>query len=272
MTRDDNITIFEDTKRLFESDPVLVRAVKHSQAHQKVILETDPFPGVSPRYDKPANIIVTPKRTFEAAQAYQGQQVCVLNFASARHPGGGVVRGTFAQEESLCRCSTLYPCLTSQTVWEPFYGAHRKQKDQRYNDDCIYTPDVVVFKSDTRQPRFLPKTAWWKTNVITCAAPNLRTDREGYIPVSDEELYQIHARRMRRILDIATENRNEVMILGAYGCGAFQNPPEVVASALNQAVKEYRHHFRTIEFAIYCSPRDKRNYEVFQQIIGGHNG
>ena len=74
---------------------------------------------------------------------------------------------------------------------------------------------------------------------------------------------------MRRILDIAAASGNEVVILGAYGCGAFRNPPAVVATAMRQVVEEYRHHFRIIEFAVYCSPRDDQNYRVFQQVLGG---
>lgn len=64
-------------------------------------------------------------------------------------------------------------------------------------------------------------------------------------------------------------NENKVVILGAFGCGAFQNPPEVVASAMKKVVEEYLYHFRVIEFAVYCSPGDDQNYQIFQRIITG---
>ncbi|HBR75644.1 MAG TPA: TIGR02452 family protein, partial [Cyanobacteria bacterium UBA11159] len=39
------------------------------------------------------------------------KKIGVLNFASAKNPGGGFLRGTQAQEESLARSSALYKSL-----------------------------------------------------------------------------------------------------------------------------------------------------------------
>lgn len=69
--------------------------------------------------------------------------------------------------------------------------------------------------------------------------------------VSDRELLEIHKKRLTRILDIAVLNGAEVVILGAFGCGAFQNKPEVVARAAKEVITDYRHAFKTIEFAVY---------------------
>ena len=267
MGRTENVEIFEHTRMLCQTDAGLIAAIRNTNQSQEVILETDGVEKTKPRFDAPAEIIVSKKRSFEAAQAYKGLCTCVLNFASATNPGGGVAWGATAQEECLCRCSTLYANLTARKLWHPFYAAHREQNNPLYNDDCIYTPGVVVFKTDTREPELLPQDAWWNVNVITCAAPNLRPDRDGNIRVriSNDELFKLHVKRMRRILDIAAQKGNDVVILGAYGCGAFKNPPAVVAAAMRQVAEEYCHHFRTIEFAVYCSPRDDQNYRVFQQ-------
>ena len=274
MGRAENVAIFDHTMDLCKSNPKLKEAIRVSGMKQKVIPESEHMETVTPRFASPANILVTGNRTYEAAAQYLGQKTCVLNFASATNPGGGVAWGSTAQEECLCRCSTLYPNLTERKLWKTFYEPHRAQSNPLYNDDAIYTPDVTVFKTDTREPEMLPESAWWKVNVITCAAPNLRPGRDGRIRVriSKEDLYQLHVKRMRRILDIAASNENDVVILGAYGCGAFQNPPDVVAKALKQVANEYCYHFKTIEFAVYCSPRDDRNFWVFQQIIGGNHG
>ena len=68
-------------------------------------------------------------------------------------------------------------------------------------------------------------------------------------------------------MDVALMNGNEVVILGAFGCGAFANNPEVVAKAAKNVIQEYRHAFVTIEFAIYCSAWNVDNYRIFNRVL-----
>ncbi len=270
MGRDENKAIFEDTRKHFKSNPIIANAIKLSNDHQEIFLEGTPvLPEPKPNAEE-ARIVVSKKRSFEAAWHYMGYETCVLNFASATNPGGGVLWGSTAQEECLCRCSTLYANLTAPSAWWRFYEPHQEQRNPLYNDDCIYTPDVLVFKTDTRSPQLLDPEDWMQCNVITCAAPNLRPMHEGrtHITITDAELLELHVQRLRRILSIAASRGNEVVILGAYGCGAFQNPPEIVAVAMAQVVDEFKYYFHTIEFAVYCSPKDEHNYEVFKRILG----
>ena len=154
-------------------------------------------------------------------------------------------------------------------MWEGFYAPHRAQKNPLHNDDCIYTPGVVVFKSDTAAPQALPPDEWYTVNVLTCAAPNLRQHPGNQIvQIGKQELRQLHEKRMRRIMSLAASEGNEVVILGAFGCGAYSNPPEVVAEAMRTVVREYRSLFQIIEFAVFCPPRDDSNYRVFERVLG----
>lgn len=269
MGRIENVQIFEDTMKMCKSHPTLIPAIRRSTEKQVYIPEAEIIPCVPPLFAEPTQIVVSKKRTFEAAMCYPEQAVCVLNFASWTNPGGGVTRGSTAQEEALCRCSTLYCNLVSRDMWTAFYGPHRQRNDPFYNSDCIYTPDVVIFKTDTPFPETMTPKKWRKVNVISCAAPNLRRRREQNTgpQISANELRQLHIKRMRRILDIAAAKGNEVVVLGAFGCGAFMNPPEIVATALQQVANEYKNHFKVIEFAVYCPPGDDRNYQVFRQVI-----
>lgn len=187
--------------------------------------------------------------------------------------------GSNAQEECLCRCSTLYPCLNRREMWDGFYGTHREQLrtgelNALYNDDCIYTPGVVVFKTDTPLPAMMLENDWRSVDVITCAAPNLRAKPANRmnpgggqkpVSISNQELKQLHAKRARRIFQIAALKGADVLILGAFGCGAFQNPPEVVCEGILEALEEYQYCFQTVEFAVYCPPRDLKNYNAFQK-------
>ena len=45
------------------------------------------------------------------------------------------------------------------------------------------------------------------------------------------------------------------------------NNPEVVACAAKNVIKDYLKSFKNIEFAVYCSPRDDRNYKVFERVV-----
>ena len=277
MRREENIDIFQDTLRIFQENECLIKATKVAQENQQVIPETEILDDTrTTLYDNPATVIVSKKRSFEAASAYKDQKVCVHNFASASNPGGGVKNGANAQEECLCRCSNLYLCLKMPKLWDDFYLPHRTARNPLHNDDIIYTPGVRIIKSDTATPKLLPKSLWFDVDVITCAAPNLRerpgnsyNTGDGSVPVkiTDKELLQLHEKRLRKILDVAYIKGNEIVILGAFGCGAFSNNPYVVATAAKNVIKDYLYKFKIIEFAIYCNPRDDSNYKSFMGIL-----
>ena len=75
--------------------------------------------------------------------------------------------------------------------------------------------------------------------------------------------------RIHRIFEVAVVNGNEVLILGAFGCGAFRNPPEIVARVFNKVMQDYLCYFDTIEYAVYHTEREVANYEAFRKIMIG---
>ena len=288
MGRAENIIVFEDTVERCRDNQRLMESIRESCDSQVVVLESAEVPDgrrrarEQPRFSQPAQLVLTKERTFQAAEkyvrnpCYQGKRICVLNFASSMNPGGGVVRGASAQEESLCRCSTLYFCLDA--VRDTFYLPHRNGLSFLHNDDVIYTPRVTVFKSDVAKPSPLAEKDWYQADVISCAAPNLHRyfgqllkvlGTEEKPAISCEHLFQIHTKRLRRILDVAVQQQVDVMFLGAFGCGAFMNDPEVVSKAMVQVAREYAHCFKVIEFPVFCRPREKENYVAFQRALEG---
>ncbi|MDE7312317.1 MAG: TIGR02452 family protein [Eubacterium sp.] len=279
--RQERVAIFEETRRLCQTDQRLADAIERAKQRQKMIAEGEPLSVPDTLYDTPAEVIVSQKRSLAAAEAYTGKKICVMNFASATNAGGGVEKGASAQEEGICRCSTLYPCISDKQIVSRFHYAHRSalhhgRLSVLYNDDCIYTPGVIVFRSDTRHPQLLPKERWYEIDVVSCAAPNLRSKPgnamnpdAGSKPVTigKDELRKLHKKRIGRIMDIAGCFGVQVMIVGAFGCGAFQNPPEAVAEAMREVITEHRYRFQTIEAAVYCPVQDTTNYDVFKKIV-----
>ena len=277
MAREELIKIFENTVWMCENNRRLVDKIKSSMACNRVISEENADDILENliygnETEKEVKMIVSKKRSFEAASAYRGKHISVLNFASATNPGGGVTKGAGAQEECLCRISTLYKCISASEITEAFHKKHRYalktgKMNSLYNDDCIQTCDVTVFKSDTAKPVLLSEEDWFDVDVISCAAPNLRYmsqhDKNWKKNVTDKKLFDIYKKRINRVLDIASCAKSDVIILGAFGCGAFANPPELVAKAMHAAIDEHKYDFETIELAIYCSSRDTLNYEVF---------
>ena len=270
-----NAMIFKDTQQMYQNNENLKAVIENSITNQKLILAGDvvDYKAVGGRT---GNVVVSGKRTLEASESYakQGKRVCVLNFASATNPGGGVIHGSSAQEEAICRCSTLYPCLNTKEMWNKFYGPHRKAENPLYNDDCIFTPGVKVFKSDINFPEVLQEDKWWDVDVITCAAPNLRNIPSNRMnpnagskkaDITYEGLRALHTARIQRIFEVAMENKAEVLILGAFGCGAFCNPPELVAEVFAKFTKEYQEHFDVIEYAVFHTERETANYEAFKK-------
>ena len=273
------IKIFEDTMMFIKTDPAL-QVASSSSVVRTVLYPEGETPALPENSGFDTAVTVTKERSFQAAMrlqaAYPDAKIAVHNFASATNPGGGVTRGSRAQEECLCRCSTLYPALNSRQLWESYYGFHRNRHDVRYTDACIYTPDVVICKSDEDFPERLPQAEWVTVDVLTCAAPNLRETpynpmnpgKGDAVQLSQDELYALHVKRARHLLSVAAANGDEVLVLGAFGCGAFRNDPDVVAKAYKDVLAEFDGMFRAICFAVFCTERETRNYGAFASVLG----
>lgn len=273
-----NVKIFADTAKICEENSRLRSCIAESNQKQTLYLNV-PDSVSKEKNATAAKVVVSGKRSLEAASTYArtGKKVCVLNFASATNPGGGVVKGSSAQEEALCRCSTLYFSLNTPQMMNRFYSPHRRMNNPLYNDDCLFTPGITVIKSDVSFPELMPEEDWYRVDVITCAAPNLRKhpsnemnpnagDRQ--VSLTHEELYELLQSRIRKIFAIAAKEGAEVLILGAFGCGAFRNPPQVVAKVFSDVQKEYQNTFDVIEYAVFHTDREKENFRVFNETLG----
>ena len=272
--------VFRDTQKFYRDNEILAAAVARSRVATRLYGEDEypQLPKLVPGEHAGLGFIAN-KRTIESAcelhKEFPKKKIAVLNFASAMKPGGGVKWGAGAQEESLCRCTTLYPTLDRRWLWKEYYGVNRAAKNVLHTDACIYSPDVVVCKTDEHVPRRLDPKDFFTIDVITCAAPNLSEVPFNYYnpetgqraKIDPDLLYTIHKRRAEHILHIAAANKVDILILGAFGCGAFENDPNVVAPAWWDASLEYAEFFDVVAFAIYCRGSRKDNYEAFARCM-----
>ena len=277
MNKKELISVFNDTMDFVTtkfSGPTL-----RAQMSTRIISDPEDFRGEK-YYDDQAIIKVTNRDTFTAAKEYANiinstneGFVGVLNFASSTNPGGGVTKGSTAQEECLCRCSNLYLTLYQEKCIREYYNINKKHMSNLGSDAIIYSRNVYVFKD--KDYNMLPVEDRFYVDVLTCAAPNLRenprnqynTDAsEEKLTLTDEELYNIHVKRARNILNVAIKNEDDYLILGAFGCGAFRNNPEIVAKAYKDVLQDYMYCFKVIDFAI-IDGKYSNNYEIFKRVL-----
>lgn len=278
-TAAERIEVFQDTMNWINSDPALSASIPIAKKNTKVFYEND-YPSFDSSKTKDENITVSGNRSYEAAMRLHKDnpdaKIAVMNFANAFHAGGGVTKGSSAQEECLCRTSTLYPLLYRRTLRDTFYKHHHDLNTPKASDSLVYTEGVIICKTDEDLPKRMPQEDWVTVDVITIAAPDLRDKSNIHAPLvnggtymNDAELFGYHVKRAIHMLTCAAAKGADILVLGAFGCGAFQNDPEVVARAYKTVLQEFPKVFKQIEFAVYCPPGGSRNYEVFKRVLLG---
>ncbi|WP_433548953.1 TIGR02452 family protein [Streptomyces sp. CA-294286] len=206
-----------------------------------------PVPG-TPAAGRATVFEVTGESSTQAARRLTHEApdpVAVLVFASARNPGGGYLNGAQAQEEALCRASALYACLLRVPE---FYAHHRAERDVFYTDRVIHAPGVPVFRDDRGQ--LLP--APYRVGFLTSPAPNAGVIRRN-TPQEAHRIPAVLAGRAQRVLEVASVCGYRRLVLGAWGCGVFQNEPAVVAEAFRSLLAEggrFAGHFDRVTFAV----------------------
>ncbi|MEM8640444.1 MAG: TIGR02452 family protein [Cyanobacteria bacterium P01_G01_bin.54] len=211
---------------------------------------------------KSCSIEVTAETTQVAAHRLVTREDCqdlvLLNFASARNPGGGFINGAKAQEEDLARCSGLYPCLLKQPK---YYEENRSHDSLLYTDHLIYSPQVPWFRTQSRELL----DHYFLASVITAPAPNagqlLRRN-----PEAGPEIERVLHRRAGYVLAVAQAQGHRSLLLGAWGCGVFRNDPNRVADAFGQWLESPRFQgcFDRVVFGIYDSSKHQSTLQAFQ--------
>jgi uncharacterized protein (TIGR02452 family) len=233
------INVFQDTLEISKNFPNRSQTNRHTT--QEII-----GPYLS---EFENNIIVEPLDTVSAIQKWsQVGRVCALNMASYKRPGGGVENGARAQEECLFRCSNLF-----DVVSKDLYPLR--------DHECLYTQRALFFK-DKDYYQITPI----ECDVITLAAINLN-DKAKYDPVQNLYNYENLTReKIRLMLSVPQSWGAQYLILGAWGCGVFNNDPTTMSQYFSEVLvgEGYNLNFKNVVFAIINDHNSVgNNFEIF---------
>ena len=184
-------------------------------------------------------------------------KTCILNFASAKNPGGGFLKGSMAQEEALAYCSTLY---ISQ-VDSQYYRENRLNPSKIYCDNMQYAQALFFRDSSFRLVKHPIRT-----NVLTAPAVNLKQIQLK----GQNQLIAAQAmkRRMGYVIDLMLEHGCETAVLGAWGCGVFGNNPYIIAENWKELL-EQRPYFKLVVMPVEGNPHDPTsNAAIFEKFFG----
>lgn len=210
------------------------------------------------------NLSVTNEGTVSAGRRIFSEthnKTAILNFADGIVPGGLVLSGAATQEENICRCSNLYASISNDGAKSLYYNPNALTRG-RYYDTVIYSPNVTFFKDDETYERVDP----YVMDVITCPAPSCSFK-------SQSEEYSTIYFRIEQILKSAIKNDVRNIVLGAWGCGAFGQNPNVVALCFKTALMDYfKGAFDNVIFAIRTCDDDYAthttgNLAVFRRVF-----
>ena len=189
----------------------------------------------------------------------RGSAVVVLNMASASHPGGGYRQGRGAQEENFHRRSDL----ARFTAW---------QSRENYpipGDACLLSRRVSIFRGP--EDEGYPFQAPCQVSVVSCAAvrkPKLNSERQ----YASRGAFEAMRTRIALILDAAVCAECNAVVLSAFGCGAFGNPPEIVAKLFRMELAR-----SPLRLAVFCirddhnashSHNPRGNVRPFEEVFG----
>ena len=248
MDEIDNVKVFHDTqKQTREKYPADVNDVEYYNGVDRVEASEELTP-----------ITMIHGGTVNTGYSYADtNKVAILNFADAIKFGGWVEHGAQTQEENICRCSNLYPTLANEKSAEEYYIPNSRFGNHIYTDRIIYSRDITVFKDDETYENIEPR----QMDVITCPAPST--------VLPDNEAIQIYRARLEQIILSAIVNEAECIVLGAWGCGAFGQSPDLVARAFADVLNNYGGKFKKIVFAIRPTYGEaiSTTYRMFDTVI-----
>lgn len=193
-----------------------------------------------PRF-KQTPIYITKKSSANSAIAFHMQdeynRICILNFADSFEPGNGFKYGHKSQEASICRQSLVYPTLIDNRMYrENMINGLTAEG----SDVMIYSHDVYLIRDDTYK-RINP----FLIDIIS--SPPVDNSRRKV-----KNALKMMESRLRKIVRLAAYKKNDVLVIGDFGCGPFKNDPKEIAKILYRilVVERLKDHFNAVVLPI----------------------
>ena len=283
MSREENIAVYNNTVVLANQGGYMSPKGEQIRIHnQEEMINGTKFYGKKvvndydaiPRYETEVKVI--DKDCIYAAKDLidRGFNPCMLNMASFSTPGGGVMKGSSAQEENIFRRSNIFKSLYQfHSIGENLGIEQREERyPLDYNFGGIYTPHVTIFKggSDTRYTLLEEP---FEVAVVSVSAVKNPTLKNGKL---EPWVIDTTKSKIRQIFDIALENGHDSLVLSAFGCGAYKTPPTEMAKLFKEVIesKKYKGAFKAIHFAIINLPstngkhNPEGNFQPFKDVLG----
>lgn len=251
-------------------ETVRLEVAVQNAIRESLLLKPGDFPALLARRDAislqrtQTRFFVGNETTLQAAArlAAQADKVFCLNFASAKNPGGGFLTGAQAQEESLARSSALYPCIAQM---QPMYQTNRATRGCLYTDHMIYSPAVPVFRDDDGALLNTFFTASFLTAPAVNAGVVLRQEKHNIAQIEP-----VMMSRLEKVLSVALVKGYRHLVMGAWGCGVFQNDPAAVAGWFHKHLMEnpvFKDVFEEVVFAVLDHSPERRIIRPFETMF-----
>ena len=188
-------------------------------------------------------------------RTHQANRIGIECFANNTNMGGGVANGRMAQEEQLCRRSTLYNALKQLIGGDGRYKIgtmkksggfiHDKQAAQFEYGTAIFK-DVTIMR-ESEQLEFADEVSEVKVDVISTCAPVMTAHQDR---VNDIHTQTLMKTLTRNVIRAAAINRCDILIIGLLGGGAFKGDTKTIARATLEAITAEEGAVEAIVFAV----------------------
>ncbi|MDR0525778.1 MAG: TIGR02452 family protein [Spirochaetaceae bacterium] len=200
-----------------------------------------------------------------------GYNPCVLNMTSGHNPGGGVRTGAGAQEETIFRRTNLFKSLYQFADYAAEYGTARSSKSYPLdkNRGGVYSGGITVFRASENNGYALLKKPFQVSFVSVPALRRPELENRGGKYFITKRLVESAKEKIRTILRIAGKYAHDSIVLGAFGCGAYANPPHHIASLFKEvfAEQEFKDYFRTLVFSIIDDHNSRKEHNPDGNIL-----